>query len=232
MIRYFQNLKAKKGFTMVELIIVVAIIGVLIAIVAPLFSSDQARRDAADIYASDCYSGLQYNFTRYQKTEAPITPQLSLPAEQTYLKFNSDVGGNVLTSTIYIEIKYDQGIKYVHVSDSLFELTKLGDGASSTAFEKLIENDMNEIINGGSEGYYYAKVTMDPKHYNLKVMTVHFIEARLPEVIGSVSDYKTNNLHFIESALLSSGYICGTCSSEKNSTNGYVGGIGSYFMNL
>ena len=96
----------------------------------------------------------------------------------------------------------------------------------------IIENDMDKIVNGGSKGYYYAKVTMDPKHYNLKVMTVHFVEARLPEVIGSVSDYKTNNLHFIESALLSSGYICGTCSSEKNSTNGYVGGIGSYFMNL
>ena len=74
MIRYFQNLKAKKGFTMVELIIVVAIIGVLIAIVAPLFSSDQARRDAADIYASDCYSGLQYNFTRSSDNAAAFTP--------------------------------------------------------------------------------------------------------------------------------------------------------------
>lgn len=230
MIRYFQNLKAKKGFTMVELIIVIAIIGVLIAIVAPLFSTDDARKDAADIYASDCYSGLQYGFTRYQKTEADITPQLALPTEQTYIKFNADTGGNVLTSTIYIEIKYDQGIQYVHISDSLFKLTKMGDGASSTAFEKLIENDMNDIINGGSKGYYYAKVTMDTS-YNLKVKTVHFLEERLPEIVGSVGDYRTNNLHFIDFGIIASGSICGTCSSEKNSTNDYVGNIGTYFMN-
>lgn len=232
MIRYFQNLKAKKGFTMVELIIVIAIIGVLIAIVAPLFSTDDARKDAADIYASDCYSGLQYNFTRYQKTEAPITPLLALPAEQTYLKFNSDVGGNVLTSTIYIEIKYNQGIKYVHVNSDMFELTKLGEDASSTALEKLIENDMNDIVNGGSNGYYYAKVTMDTTNYNLKVMTVHFTEARLPAFNGNYNLYTMDNMKFVDYGLLSNGIICGTCSSEKNATNAYVGDLGTYMMNF
>ena len=227
---YFYKLKAKKGFTIVELIIVVAIIGVLIAIVAPLFSSDQARRDAADIYASDFYSGLQYNFTRYQKTEADITPKFADPTEQEFIKFSADVGGNVLTKTIYIEIMYDQGIKYVHIADSLFKLTNLGNDASSTAFEKLIENDMNDIGNGGSKGYYYAKVTMDTS-YNLKVKTVHFTEERLPAVVGSVDSYRTDALHFIDNGVIATGSICGTCSSEKNITNGYVGGVGTYFMN-
>lgn len=228
---YFRKLKNKKGFTLLELIIVIAIIAILIAIVAPLFSSDQARRDAADIYASDCYLGLQYNFTRYQKTEADITPQFAIPAEQTYIKFSPEASGNVLTSTIYIEIAYDQGIKYVHVSDSLYKLTKLGDAASSTAFEKLIENDMNDIINGGSKGHYYAKVTMDTTSYNLKVKTVHFTEERLPAIVGGVSSYRTDVLHFIDNGMIAAGIICGTCSSEKNSTNGYVGSIGTYFMN-
>ena len=54
----------------------------------------------------------------------------------------------LLSLKVGIEIKYDQGIQYVHVSDSLFELTKLGEDASSTAFEKLIENgEVEKIVN-------------------------------------------------------------------------------------
>lgn len=48
MIQYLQRLKAKKGFTLVELIVVIAIIAILAAILIPLLGGymEEARRQA------------------------------------------------------------------------------------------------------------------------------------------------------------------------------------------
>lgn len=49
----------KKGFTMVELIVVVAILGLMLAIVVPLFSTVDARKDEVKDYARSFYSNVQ-----------------------------------------------------------------------------------------------------------------------------------------------------------------------------
>ncbi len=223
MIKYLQDRRNKKGFTLVELIIVIAIIAVLVAITAPLFTSDDATRMAVNTYASDFFTGLQYNMTRYQKTEADISPALAL--DQSFIKFDSTVGQNILTHPfIYIEAHFDNGLQYVHVNETLAQLVLDTSTTSNTAFEKQIQNDMDSLINKEGKGYYYAVVTMNANYNNLKVITAHFTDQR-------ITDPTPTNLMFVDQSELLNGFYCGTCTSD-NTSGAYVGNIGTQFLNV
>lgn len=236
MIKKLQNLKNKKGFTLVELIIVIAIIAVLLAFTLPAFNSDDAKRRTVNTYASDFYASLQYSFTRYQKTESDLSPALA--TEQDYIKYDAKMGQNIIVTQvkdkqayIYIEARYDKGLQYVHVSDTLQNLLAKTTTVSETNFEQLLQKDLQDIINGATTGYYYAVVTMDDTYSDIKVLTAHYTDERLPAVAdGGV--YKTDNLIFVDTSEIACGSYCGTCSSEQNASGAYVGTIGTYFLNI
>lgn len=258
MIRYLHRLRGKKGFTMAELIIVIAIMGVLMAMILPMFSSDDAEKQAAETYASDFYASLQYNMTRYQLTEYHLTPQLQelgLQYEdgdsvQPYIYFNKTLGRNVFTMEyLYIEVSYNKGIEYVKIAPNLMAL--VSDTTTTTSdhpFEKLLENDLEDVMNAADKGHYYAVVRYDyedptPSSPNsgdevgfgdLKVMTAHYCQEALPST--AAGNYKTENLIFTDFSELKCGIICGTCSSDDGNpdpaTTTYVGTLGSYFLNI
>lgn len=54
-----KKLLNKKGFTLVELIVVIAIMGIMLAIVIPMFSTADARKDEVREYARSFYSNVQ-----------------------------------------------------------------------------------------------------------------------------------------------------------------------------
>ena len=62
-----KNRKAKKGFTIIELVIVIAVIGILAAVLIPTFSGviDNAKKSAAQSNASTAYQ--QYVFDEISK---------------------------------------------------------------------------------------------------------------------------------------------------------------------
>ena len=59
MIRFLQKQKSKKGFTIVELIVVIAIIAVMLAMILPAVSSQRARINEARSAAKDFYAAIQ-----------------------------------------------------------------------------------------------------------------------------------------------------------------------------
>ena len=69
-----KNRKAKKGFTIIELVIVIAVIGILAAVLIPTFSGviDNAKKTAAQSDASTAYE--QYVFNRLSDENNKVDP--------------------------------------------------------------------------------------------------------------------------------------------------------------
>lgn len=72
MIKYLQS---KKGFTMVELIVVIAILGVMMAIILPNINTRKARISEARSTATDFYAACQSVFSKLSMFEGALSPK-------------------------------------------------------------------------------------------------------------------------------------------------------------
>lgn len=250
MIKYLQNMKRKRGFTIIELIVVVAIIAVLAAIIVPGLNGKNEKIRAANMHASDFYSGIQYVMTHFQMTESYITPEIGMKNTtdpQAFVTYAQTYGQNVLVFPYtYIYVKVDSNTDLtVNVGRTYSEMLDTTEIATETLFEKAIREQLSNVLKADYTGYCYALVynggsqvnlgtrelTGSPQ--NIRVITTHFMFDELPTVSGSATDYINDNLMFSDYGVLVNGSICGTCSYDKNSvTNTYVGDIGSYFFNV
>lgn len=77
MIGRLQRLKAKRGFSMVELIIVIAIIAIMSATALAGSSNRREKIIEANAAADDFYVALQAEFTNFQMFDGPLTMTLN-----------------------------------------------------------------------------------------------------------------------------------------------------------
>ena len=77
MIRKLQRLKSKRGFTIIELIVVIAIIGIMTASIVASANTRSSKIKEANYTAHDFYLALQSEFTRMQMLDCPLTMTLA-----------------------------------------------------------------------------------------------------------------------------------------------------------
>lgn len=240
MIQYLQHLKAKKGFTLIELIVVIAIIAVLIAVILPNVGTKKEKIQAANMRATDFYSGVQYCFTKFMKYESNLS--VDLKSEETLIKYSKEANGNYpVNKYTYIEM-YVEGsvIRHVRAADNISDIFDHSSATGNTFFEMLMLNEIESVLDVEVDGYYYALI--DYTSYtgmsgstipsSVRVHSAYYCEDEFPPVTGSPSDYRDAQLLFREDNVLANGYIVGVSTSRECATGQTVGMAGSYFMDL
>lgn len=183
MIQKLQAMKAKKGFTMIELIVVIAIMAVLMAVIFPMITSDRSRKQEANYAARDFYAAVQTVMTKYSMYEGPLSPAYQANPNLGEMKYFEKLGGNFPyrsgstatdipnTTSLYIEVAAKNGaiteIYTYAIEDSdagyadgvgLYHLCTRLTAMKDTEFGKLLKAELEKRISY-NDGFYYAKVT-------------------------------------------------------------------------
>ena len=260
MIKYLQSLKRKKGFTLIELIIVIAIIAVLTAIILPSLMSNKGDISAANTYAEEFYTVTQMLFSKYTKFENHLSTGLKNEADTVddsikfkagdtrLFAYNEKLMGNYpLGDRLFIEMFVKNGIQYVHVQDTLPELIiDARNTTGLTAFEQQLMADIDASSSGWGDGVYYAliqkstaAITNNEYALSVKVHSAYFTKYRFDMTISDTAAYREANLLFIDNNILPNKEIMGvfsdkkaTATSSPNAAGAYLGTPGTYFMNV
>ncbi len=186
MIKYLQRLKGKKGFTIVELVVVVAIIAVLITIMsAALLGGNTEKILSANASAEAFFPACQLAFTRAQLTERELVTYES--TDTKFIEYKEGKNQIADGKFLFVEAKFEQsGIVGLHINYTLNELMARDDfTAAMTALERYLATNINEYLAESYDGYFYAQVDN-----NFKVVFTHFCDGRLP-VWNGTDDYDT-----------------------------------------
>lgn len=183
MIQTLQRLKAKKGFTIIELVVVMAILGVMMAIIFPFITNKKARIDEANATAKDYYSALQSIMIKYSLYEGPLSPQYSVNPDLGDMRYYEKLGGNYpykagttagdapATTSLYIAFEVDNGeiediVTYAAVESDTNYANGVGmytaacktSGTVNNEFGKLLKAELKGRVSY-HDGFYYANVT-------------------------------------------------------------------------
>lgn len=238
----------KKGFSIIEMVVVIAIIGVLIAMILPSLSTRDANKKASISAAKDFYSATQHLFSKYSKYEDYIYYGQKDDASKI-IDYDKSLGGNYPKNTYTaIAMKVSKSkIEYVNAESAggatvcEMRLFAKYDVGTVTNFEKMFANDISPLFEM-QDGMYYAyicfennenKATGEPNTNTVRVLATAYCPTEFPAVVGDYNDFREKYLMLVDNGLNANDDYLGVCSSTKDTMiDKYLGEPGSYFSIL
>lgn len=236
----------KKGFTLIELIVVMAIIAVLIAMIVPTLSTREANKRASVTAARDFYSASQHLFTKYSKYEGELYPGQKEDSGKI-IDYNKSLGGNYPTN-LYIclamrvrngEIEYVDAVGADNPTIAEMNLYTKSHVSEETSFEKMLKNDYEPLFMQ-QDGIYYAYIyfksnaTLVPESTGntntVRVLAAAYSPTELPPCGSDYTAYRSRYLLLEDNGLNANQDYLGVCSSYVDKVlNNTIGYPGTYF---
>lgn len=178
MIKKLQKLKRKKGFSMIEAVVVIAVIGILMLVIISNIDNVGSRIKAANSAASNFYVAVQSTFTRYMTYPGWLSPALeeeSNPMIMYYPAANGNYprpASDAIVCTddkypspcdLYIELYANNGdVKFVNVDYTLTGLLAQSE-STTNEFARVLKQEIEKRIDY-QNGYYYAHIKCKPTY--------------------------------------------------------------------
>ncbi len=189
MLQYLNRAQRRKGFTMIELIVVIAILGVMAAIILPMVSARDSKIQEANSAARDFYTAMQSVMTKFSMYEGPLSPAYEPKVGDPNLgemRYFESMGGNYPyakgstasdfpnTTSLYIEFAvknnsiievYSSAIEKSSATDANYD-NGVGLYNLCTRASSMKDTEFGRLLKAEIEdriryrdGFYYAKVT-------------------------------------------------------------------------
>lgn len=186
MIRYLQRMKTRKGFTIVELIVVIAIIGILTAVIVPSLNNERSKIEEARATAKDFYAAVQMVMSKYSVYDGDMSIAYSQNKDLGIMRHYPMMGGNYpydggagitnheypAATSMYIMVAARNNIMQTvgivsrarsreATNPGFYELLQRNASSRNTEFGRLLAGEIEGWISF-RDGVYYARVDFIP----------------------------------------------------------------------
>jgi len=197
--KFFRSKLNKKGFTIVELIVVIAIIGILLALILPaFFNPDKVTKGKA--YAKSYFYTVQDVMAQRKVADHADPTKTAIPASFVYLYTTTDSTGHVVESGVI-----PTGSTTMTPLSSLLANTSVSEEYKNLVQKYAVAME-NDIAATEFEGTFYAVVDQ-----NFVVRAAYWSDGLMDELTAGNPDleFETDNII--------SGYTCCAYPTEYSS---------------